>query len=529
MLKLMTLTQLRILFNQFSGGTGKRRMSAAKRLGMAVLLVYLLGVFGLLFWLFFSSIAAPFCAVGAPWLFFVFYAIAATAIMFFGSVFAAKAQLYEAKDNELLLSMPIRPSAILASRMVTLVILNGFFALTAAVPAVVAWCGVAPLSVTGWVMFLLLTLALVLFSTALSCLIGWLIALATARVRNKSLMTVVFSIAFLGVYFYFYSQINVYVMHLVEQSAQVASKLSGSPLFWLGNCVAAGNWGQLAVVLLALLTPFVLACVILSATFLPMVTAKRGFHRIQYRERELRVGSAVSALRRREVSHLLHSPPYLMNAGIGVVMLVIAAAALVIMRQDVQALVQMFGFSLPVWSVILALAACLLSGMTLFTAPSISIEGKTLPILRALPVPSKQILRAKLWLHNVMTMPAMALLAVVGGAVLGLPADGWVLAVLTPLAFTAVSANLGLICGLRHPKLDWVSEMQAVKQSVAVLIAMGLDWLLVLLPALAYFLWLQELVSGTAFLAGYLAVLALLWWASDRWLNGCGVRAFERL
>ena len=51
-------------------------------------------------------------------------------------MFTAKAQLFEARDNELLLSMPIKPSAILASRMVSLLLLNLGFELLVAIPAV---------------------------------------------------------------------------------------------------------------------------------------------------------------------------------------------------------------------------------------------------------------------------------------------------------------------------------------------------------------------------------------------------------
>jgi ABC-2 type transport system permease protein len=67
------------------------------------------------------------------------FAVTNFAMMFIGSIFAAKAQLYEAKDNELLLSMPIPPSAILASRMLTLLLINLAFDLMIAVPAGIAW------------------------------------------------------------------------------------------------------------------------------------------------------------------------------------------------------------------------------------------------------------------------------------------------------------------------------------------------------------------------------------------------------
>jgi hypothetical protein len=46
-----------------------------------------------------------------------------------------------------------------------------------------------------------LALALPFLAMALSGLVAWLLSLLTARVRNKSLMTTVFSLVFLGAYF----------------------------------------------------------------------------------------------------------------------------------------------------------------------------------------------------------------------------------------------------------------------------------------------------------------------------------------
>ena len=55
--------------------------------------------------------------------------IMALALAVFGSVFMTQTQLYDAKDNELLLSMPIRPLHILMSRMAVLLVLTGVFSL----------------------------------------------------------------------------------------------------------------------------------------------------------------------------------------------------------------------------------------------------------------------------------------------------------------------------------------------------------------------------------------------------------------
>lgn len=51
------------------------------------------------------------------WMYFSLTAIAPSRFQGSGSVFAAQSYVFDAKDNELLLSMPIKPGAILLSRI----------------------------------------------------------------------------------------------------------------------------------------------------------------------------------------------------------------------------------------------------------------------------------------------------------------------------------------------------------------------------------------------------------------------------
>ena len=62
------------------------------------------------------------------WLYFALTGVGAFLISFMLTAFYAQGSIFEAKDNEMLLSMPVRPSAILGSRLGALYFLNFFFA-----------------------------------------------------------------------------------------------------------------------------------------------------------------------------------------------------------------------------------------------------------------------------------------------------------------------------------------------------------------------------------------------------------------
>ncbi|MDR1131738.1 MAG: hypothetical protein LBL15_04905, partial [Oscillospiraceae bacterium] len=121
-----------------------KKASPLKMIGLALLVLYACFAFIMMFGLYFSQLAKPLFEMGIAWLYFALFAMAASALMFTGSVFIVKSQLYEAKDNDLLLAMPIPPRLILASRMTLLLLVNFIFELLIAIPALVMWLRAAP-------------------------------------------------------------------------------------------------------------------------------------------------------------------------------------------------------------------------------------------------------------------------------------------------------------------------------------------------------------------------------------------------
>jgi len=126
MLKSLLRVRFAALLAAFTGQSRKRgRQTKGKAAGYAILMLYCFCAFVFLFYTSFSQLAAAFFPAGLGWLYFAMFAIMAFALMFIGSVFTAKSQLFEAKDNELLLSMPVPPGMILLSRMAALLAMHG--------------------------------------------------------------------------------------------------------------------------------------------------------------------------------------------------------------------------------------------------------------------------------------------------------------------------------------------------------------------------------------------------------------------
>lgn len=526
MLKALCKVRLAAFGAYYTGASrSRKKQSALQKLGFAVLMVYCLFAFGMMFYTSFSMLAGVYASAGLAWLYFAMYAIMAFALMVFGSVFTAKAQLFEAKDNELLLSMPIPPRDILASRMLALMGMNVLLELVVAVPALIAWLRAASMSVLGACAFVLMLLALPCLAMAVTSFLAWLLSLLSSKIRKKALVTTIGSMVFLGIYFAVVFRMNQYLTQLAQNGAAIAGALAGAaPLVWLGRAMAGEGAGNLLLALAVTVVPFILMYVILSRSFLSIVTTKRGLAKIRYQEKMLKTASADAALLQREFRRLGASASYLLNSGMGVLFLLAAAVALIIKRDAIYASLTQFSELYGTAPILFVLAIGGMTSMTLFTASSVSLEGKNLWILQSMPVSGVQVLRAKLRMANLLTLPAVVIASLACAVI----TEQWPLVLAASVLFAWFANLFGLREGIVHAKLDWTNEAQAVKQGWAVMLTMLGGWAIMLASGILWFA-LIDRITPEMFLLGFCAVIFILDVLLLRWLKRKGAERFSHL
>ena len=384
----------------------------------------------------------------------------------------------------------------------------------------------SPLKLASFV----IVLALPLFSLAVSCLFAWLVSLVTSHMRNTTAVTMVISVVFMLAYFLFCFRMNSYVTQLAANGAAIAGALgSAAPLVWLGRAAADGSLADLGLTLLWTVLPFVLAYVLLNRSFIRIVTTRRGQVKVRYEKKAMRASSQDAALYRRELARLTSSSGYMLNAGLGLVFELVLAVLAVVKRRELlgalTAIPELYAAAAP----ILLLACMMVSGMVFFTASSVSLEGKSYWIVRSMPVETKKVLQAKLSLSNSLAIAPALLMTLAAALALRLPAAETALLLACQLLFVLLTANVGLMEDLRHCNLDWINETQAAKQGAGVLLSMLLGFGFVVAVGALYFFLLAELMPTTAFLGLILALMAILYALTARWLMTRGVKRFETL
>lgn len=527
MLKRLCAVRLRLLLDAIIGG-GRRRRSRGMAVVYAALLVYLAVALGGMFTLGFSALL-PLADMGLGWLYFALAGIAAVVLAAGGTILMAQSQLYDARDNELLLSLPIPPGQILASRTLVLLAMDGAMVLVVLVPAgAVYWRG-RPGWPLGCLALALGILAASLLALSLGCLFGWLVGLLTARLRRRNLMTVLLSLALLAAYFYGYFRVNALLQTILLNGEALAEKVRRFlwPFYAFGMGLA-GDWGLLLAFLAAAAAVTALMLWLLSRTFVAIATARRPVARARYRGRDIRTASVARALLNRELTRFFTCPIYLLNAGLGVLMTLVAGAAVLVKRELLAALAAQLrvGDLLPFFA---CAGLCVLASTVMITAPSVSLEGKYLWVIRSLPVPSRAVLRAKLRTHLAVSLPAFLLCGVMLWRASGAGLLMGALILVTPALFLACGGALGLAVNLLLPRMAWVSETEPVKQGASVIVTMLGNFTLAAAVAVPYPLWLRAAMTPEVYLGVWALILMLASGGLLAWLDKEGTRRFEAL
>ena len=427
--------------------------------------------------------------------------------------------------------MPIRPGYILASRLLSILTINYGYALLILIPAGVVYCMYYTPTVLGVILYILCSLVLPLFSQAVSCLVAWVLELISSRIKRKNLVTLVLSLVFLGLYFVFISQINIYLTKLVANGEAIAAAVKKAffPAYYYGKAITEHDLITTLIFIAGAVAPFAVAYYILSRNFITVVSTKRGADKRVYVEKKLNASSPLVALVKKELRGFTSSAGYMLNAALGCVFAVALAVMLAVKNDIVETLFVLTNIPSGLLAILFALGISMCMSMNFISAPSISVEAKTIWLLQTLPVPTKDILLSKVLVHCIVSMP-FALLSSVIGAIVLKPEPLYLLILFgLPLLITLFCALLGIVLNLQFPKFNWVNEIQAVKQGASPLLAMLSSMVVVIGPPVLYVTLLMGKMSPEAFTLLFMLLLAIVCGAFYAYICTAGSRKFSEL
>lgn len=461
---------------------------------ISIFLAILLGIFsvGMLIVMYSLAIADQLGQYGYLNLILISAMILSTMFSFFTSVYKAQGVLFSSRDFETLMSLPIKPSIILASKMIELLLLNYLFVALVTIPPSIVYFMKADTSIVFFLYLLIGIVFIPLLPIVMAAIIAFAISYISSRMKHKALILnmgtlIVVIIIVIGSF-----KIDKIINMVIANSASIIEgiKTIYPPSYYFTDALA--NLSLLSMVKLILwsMIPFILFLIVFGRSF-KSINLRLGetFKKSNYKLTTLKSNTLRGALIKKEFKRYFSSSIYVTNTIIGVVLVTVAAVACLIMGGDF-VLDQMAQSSdtdiqaiAPLLKQVMQFAPLIIIsfgvGLTCTTGSAISIEGKNLWILKSSPLEVKDIFISKIAVNIILLVPAIIFDTIMLAIAFDLTLINFMWTILIPTLLAILVSVGGLLINLYFPKLDWTSEVQVVKQSLSSMISILMGGVLV--------------------------------------------------
>lgn len=405
-------------------------------------------------------------------------------VSLFMSIYKAPGYLFAFKDFDLLMSLPVSKGAILISKLFMIVVTNAVFSLLISFPYFMVY----GIKTSAGAVYYFAALLILILSGLIPATIGALLSLWLGRVSSRSRHTNLFLIigsfvlllSFMGGMF----SLNSLTAANIEKLVNFIS--SAKAVYYpFGLLTAALKHLDIFSILIfsgISILVFALFVWLFARSFKEInLLLQEKYKASNYKMTELRVQTTPMALFKKELNFYFSSYIYVINTGFGALMMIVVTVMLIFSRTQLAGTLNMLPGSVsPALLGTLALAFCVSLSCT--TAPSVSLEGKSLWIIKSLPLKAIDIFKGKILLNLVITAPIMLVCSTVLATVFKFTFPEYLLTVCVGGSYCIFTAVIGLVINLHFPKLEWNTQVTVVKQSASVMIAVAVGFLSTLLP-----------------------------------------------
>ena len=402
-------------------------------------------------------------------------------LAFVFTIFRAGPALFSLKQFERLSVLPVQPAAIVISRFISLYLTDLAISVCSTGAVLIVCACKLSLSLWFYISMAFGAFVLPLLPMTASMIVGTGIYALTATMKRKNTFQIIFSFAFLALYFSFVNSMNEMTEEMI---LDLASKIRSfgkvyPPVSWFSD----GVWGNIGTYLLffavSLAVFLCFAFIVgryygLICTHLTSNAAKRN-----YVMKAQKGSSALAACFFRERKRYFASSTYVMNTAVGYIMTIVFVCVIVFGELNVV----LSQFPSDVVAKLAPFCIAALANIQPTTTSTISMEGKHFWLTQTLPVRMRDIAGAKILLGLMLSVPCMLISSVIVAiAIRPNPLDlFWLL--LVSLLYAVLGSVLGLFVNLKLPMLHWDHESQPVKQSKAVLVMMFMGFVTAAVPA----------------------------------------------
>lgn len=443
---------------------------------LSLIVMFAVGVYAVMF-------ALEFSKVNLTYIMLTLFIILTTILTLVEGIYKSQGILFDAKDNDLLFSLPIEKSKILFVRIFKLLSFQFLYNALFMIPAYVVYIYYEHPGISFYLISILMTFLLPIIPTVISSIIGYIVKAVSVKFKAKKIVQTVFTmIIFFGI---FYISLNTQgILENIINNAESINAVIKKVYYPAGayiDLIQNFNITTLLILIVINIVPLAIFIMIASKFYFGIISKsseKGKSKKIKSIESKVKVKSKLSALVSKELKRYFSSTVYIFNTSFGLILLLIITIAMSVnINGVINTITEGEGMGIDINTIISLMPKiffCLVTYtacMTSITSSSISLEGKSFNITKSLPISVDTILLSKILMSCIITMPVILISDLIFFIAFQVEIIDILFILTISILMPILIAIIGLFTNLKYPKMNASSDTEVVKQSMSTTIA----------------------------------------------------------
>ena len=440
--------------------------------------------------------------------------------------------LFNCKDDDLLLSLPIKRRTILFIRTFKFYVFELLYNSLFLLPGIIVYAYHTTPSWTYYLSSFFALLLLPIIPVAISTIIGFLITSISSKFKGKNIaQTVVTTIFLLGIMYLSYN-LDYFINNIVKQATSINDLITKIyyPAGMYNKLVTNFQIKDLVEFIIINILILVIVILLLGKIYFKInsnnkkvLMTKKSHKNKDY---TIKVNTPTVAIIKKELSRYVNSSVYIVNAGFGLVLFLLGCTVACIKFDSFAETILKTSPNLTIEKIRSILPAVMFafvtftSLMTSITSSIISLEGKTIHLLKSLPIRTIDIMKAKIYSALVVMIPCL----IIGDMIIFIRFQFDILSILlillASILLPLLSETFGILVNLKYPKMDASNDTEVVKQSMSSMVAtmtgMGASLLTIIVIFMLFDTNLSPKLIILLFMTVFLIIGIILWKVLDK-------------
>lgn len=486
-----------------------------------------------------NMIIEPLIEINLEYVLLTLFVTFTTIITFVEGIYKSGSLLFNSKDDNLLLSLPIKKSTVLFIRIFKFYVFEVLYNSMFLMPAMVVYAYYVDVSISYYIVSVSALLLLPIIPIIISCIIGGIINSSASKFKHKNFAQTIITILLLVFIFYGSYNLESAIKNLAQNASLVNSVITKIyyPVKLYIKLVTNFKIVDFIQFILINILIFVISVSIFSKIYFKINSSTKAVKLSKKNKNskyKIKTSLPIKSLIKKELNRFANTPVFVINTAMGLAIFLIGCILISIkfdslintISEDIPISVEQIKSYIPV---ILFGFVCFSSLMSSITSSMISLEGKSFSILKSLPVSSFKIIISKVLTAVIIMVPVL----VVGDIIMFIRFSFNIIEVLmiliSSIILPLVSETIGIIVNLKYPKMDAENDTEVVKQSMSSAIAVFTGMLLTGITILLIVKGIEHNINLDIIIALVLGIYTLLCMNLLIYLNKVSTKEFNKI